>query len=81
MKKKKTMTFDQELTEDIPEEMQEVFEVLFAAVQDAIDNPTDIIEVRMFDSETRDRLQNILDDLSIMYPEAANVELVVETIH
>jgi hypothetical protein len=35
----------------------------------------------MFDSETRDRLQNSLDDLSIMYPEAANVELVVETIH
>ena len=46
MKKKKTMTFDQELTEDIPEEIQEVFEVLFAALQDAIDNPTEIIEVR-----------------------------------
>lgn len=81
MKKKKTMIFDQELTDDIPQEMQEVFEVLFEAIQDAIDNPTDIVEVRIFDSETKDRLQNILDDLSIMYPEAENVELVVETVH
>lgn len=75
------MTFETEIVESFSSEVKESMEVLFSAIQDAIDNPTDIIEVHVFNEDTKNHLQDVINDLSISYPEADNIEIIVESIH
>ena len=75
------MTFDGEITEEIPSDITDIMECVFGAVQEAIDNPTDIVEIHVFDEATKRNLENLLYDLSIGYPEVENIDVIVETIH
>ena len=75
------MTFDGEISEEITADITDIMECVFEAVQEAVDNPTDIVEIHVFDEETKKNLQNLLYDLSISYPEAENIDVIVETIH
>ena len=75
------MTFDGEISEEITSDITDIMECVFDAVQEAVDNPTDIVEIHVFDEETKKNLQNLLYDLSICYPEAENIDVIVETIH
>ena len=81
IKKRRAMTFDAELTEDVPPEITEAMNCIFGALKEAIDNPTDIIEIHVFTHDTKDTVQDILNELSVSYPEADNIDVVLDTIH
>jgi len=76
------MIFDADVkASDFNSEVRDAYHTVFAAVQDAIENPTDVIEIHLFDSGTKDVVEDLLNDLAIMYPEADNIELILETVH
>ena len=76
------MIFDADIkASDFTAEVRDAYHTVFAAVQDAIDNPTDIIEIHLFDSETKDVVEDLLNDLTVYHEEVDNIELVLETVH
>ncbi len=76
------MIFDADVkASDFNAEVRDAYHTVFCAVQDAIENPTDVIEIHLFSSKTKDVVEDLLNDLAVMYPEVDTIELILETIH